>query len=574
MLQLHLEAAAALGIPEDLLARAAARRRDGRTVAESLAELGAADAVAFARALAERAGLPFAAAPAALPDRELLAPLPMPFARRHLVLPLARQDDGLAVAVADPSALAALDDLRFLYRVPVRPVVVPEAALRDAITRAYDAAARSAVDTMDATLDERLDLVAQELDEPADLLEAGDEAPAIRLVNALLTEAVKAGASDIHVEPYERTTAVRFRVDGLLRDVLSPPARMHATIVSRVKIMAGLDIAERRLPQDGRIRLRVAGRDVDVRVSVVPTASGERVVLRLLDRSATRLGLADLGLSADNAVTLDRLLGRNHGLVLVTGPTGSGKTTTLYAALQRLHTGERNIITIEDPVEYQLRGIGQMQVNPRIDLTFASGLRAVLRQDPDVILVGEIRDRETVEIAMQAALTGHLVFSTLHTNDAPSAVTRLLDMGVEPFLIASSLLGVLAQRLVRRSCRACGGPEAGRGVGSRLTLAGDADATALAGGPDARERSPGAHPPTRPCGACDGSGYRGRMAIHELLILDDGVRALVMERADAAAIRRCAVGAGMATMRDDGFSKAALGLTTEAEVLRVAQGEG
>jgi len=545
MLPLHRDAAAALGIPEDMLARAAARRRDGRTVAESLAELGAADAAAFARALAERAGLPFAAAPPALPGRELLAPLPMPFARRHLVLPLAREADGLAVAVADPSTLAALDDLRFLYRAPIRPVIVPEAALRDAITRAYDAAARSAVDTMDATLDARLDLVAQELDEPADLLEAGDEAPAIRLVNALLTEAVKAGASDIHIEPYERTTAVRFRVDGLLRDVLSPPARMHATIVSRVKIMAGLDIAERRLPQDGRIRLRVAGRDVDVRVSVVPTASGERVVLRLLDRSATQLGLADLGLSPDNAAALGRLLGRNHGLVLVTGPTGSGKTTTLYATLQRLHTGERNIITIEDPVEYQLRGIGQMQVNPRIDLTFASGLRAVLRQDPDVILVGEIRDRETVEIALQAALTGHLVFSTLHTNDAPSAVTRLLDMGVEPFLIASSLLGVLAQRLVRRGCRSCR-PEAGGGVGS----------------------------PSRPCNACDGSGYRGRMAIHELLLLDDRVRALVMERADAAAIRRHAIAAGMTTMRDDGFAKAAAGLTTEAEVLRVAQGEG
>ena len=492
---------------------------------------------------------------------------------KRQVLPLAREADGLAVAVADPSALAALDDLRFLYRAPIRPVVVPEAALRDAITRAYDAAARSAVDTMDATLDARLDLVAQELDEPADLLEAGDEAPAIRLVNALLTEAVKAGASDIHIEPYERTTAVRFRVDGLLRDVLSPPARMHATIVSRVKIMAGLDIAERRLPQDGRIRLRVAGRDVDVRVSVVPTASGERVVLRLLDRSATQLGLADLGLSPDNAAALDRLLGRNHGLVLVTGPTGSGKTTTLYATLQRLHTGERNIITIEDPVEYQLRGIGQMQVNPRIDLTFASGLRAVLRQDPDVILVGEIRDRETVEIALQAALTGHLVFATLHTNDAPSAVTRLLDMGVEPFLIASSLLGVLAQRLVRRGCRSCR-PEAGGGVGSRLTLAGEERDTSPADGSGARERSPGAHSPSRPCGACDGSGYRGRMAIHELLLVDDRVRALVMERADAAAIRRCAVSAGMTTMRDDGFAKAAAGLTTEAEVLRVAQGEG
>jgi len=545
LLPLHRDAAAMLGIAEELVVRAGARRREGRTVGEALAELGATEAPAFTRALAASAGLPFASAPAALPDRELLAPLPMPFARRHLVLPLAREADGLAVAVADPSALAALDDLRFLYRAPIHPLVVPEAALRDAITRAYDAAARSAVDTMDATLDERLDRVAQELDEPPDLLEAGDEAPAIRLVNALLTEAVKAGASDIHIEPYERTTAVRFRVDGLLRDVLTPPARLHAAIVSRVKIMAGLDIAERRLPQDGRIGLRVAGRDVDVRVSVVPTAPGERVVLRLLDRATMRLGLGDLGLSPDNAARLEGLLGRSHGLVLVTGPTGSGKTTTLYAALQRLHTGERNIVTIEDPVEYQLRGIAQMQVNPRIELTFASGLRAVLRQDPDVILVGEIRDRETLEIALQAALTGHLVFSTLHTNNAPSAVTRLLDMRAEPFLIASSLLGAVAQRLVRRRCRACG-TEAGGGPGS----------------------------PSTPCSACDGSGYRGRIAIHEVLVVDDRVRALVMERADATAVRRHAATAGLVSMRDDGFAKAALGLTTEAEVLRVAQGEG
>jgi general secretion pathway protein E len=475
------------------------------------------------------------------------------------VLPLARVGAGLAVALADPAALAPLDDLRLLYRAPLRPLVVPAPALRDAITRAYDATARSAADTMDAIEGERLDLVARELDEPPDLLEAGDDTPVIRLVNALLAQAVKDGASDIHIEPWERGLAVRFRTDGLLHDVLAPPARLAATIASRVKIMAGLDIAERRLPQDGRIRVRVAGRDIDVRVSIVPTAFGERVVLRLLDRASALLDLTDLGLAPATARTLERLLGQSHGIILVTGPTGSGKTTTLYAALRRIATGERNIMTIEDPIEYQLRGIGQIQSSSRIGLTFAAGLRAVLRQDPDVILVGEIRDRETAEIAMQAALTGHLVFSTLHTNDAPGAVTRLVDMGVEPFLISSSVLAVLAQRLLRRLCDGCA--VEGRPADDERRALGD-------GAPDVvRRAGPG-------CAACRGTGYRGRTAIHELLMVDDPVRALVMARADAAQVRRHATAAGMATLRDDGLEKARAGVTTVGEVLRVTQDEG
>jgi len=546
-MSLDREAAAALGIPPEVVARAAARRREGRTLGEALGELGATDAASFARALAETAGLPFAAALPGPPARELIAVLPMPFARRHLVLPLARDAAGLAVALADPAALAALDDLRVLYGAPVRPLVAPAAALRDAITRAYDAAARSAADTMDAIEGERLDLVAGELDEPPDLLEAGDDTPVIRLLNALLAQAVKDGASDIHVEPYERGLAVRFRVDGLLHDVLEPPARLAATLASRVKIMAGLDIAERRLPQDGRVAVRVAGRDVDVRVSIVPTAFGERVVLRLLERASALRDLPDLGLAPATAARLERVLGQSHGIVLVTGPTGSGKTTTLYAALRRLAGGERNIMTIEDPIEYQLRGIGQVQASSRIGLTFAAGLRAVLRQDPDVILVGEIRDRETVEIAMQAALTGHLVFSTLHTNDAPGAMTRLVDMGVEPFLISSSVLAVLAQRLLRRVCDGCAVPGPP--------------------GDEPRHAGPG-------CAACRGTGYRGRTAIHELLVVDGPVRALVMARADAAAIRRHATAAGMTTLRDDGLGKARAGITTVAEVLRATQDEG
>jgi len=340
--------------------------------------------------------------------------------------------------------------------------------------------------------------------------------------------------------------------------VLAPPARLHPTLASRIKVMAGLDVAEHRLPQDGRIRVRVAGRDVDVRVSIVPTAFGERVVLRLLDRASALLDLADLGLAPALAAALERVLGQSHGIVLVTGPTGSGKTTTLYAALRRLATGERNIMTIEDPVEYQLRGIGQMQASPRIGLGFAAGLRAVLRQDPDIILVGEIRDRETVEIAMQAALTGHLVFSTLHTNDACGAMTRLLDMAVEPFLISSTVLAVLAQRLIRRLCEGCaidGTPSAE----DRHAL-GDTTLDVL------RHAGPG-------CSRCRGTGYRGRTGIHELLPVDDAVRALVMARADAATVRRQARALGMTSLREDGLAKARAGVTTVAEVLRVTQDE-
>jgi general secretion pathway protein E len=488
-----------------------------------------------AREAATACGLPFADAPPRLPPRDLLIPLPMQYARRHLVLPLARGPLGLEVAVADPMALGPLDDLRLLYGAAVWPLVVPADVLRDAIARAYDAAAAAASED-GSSLGARLELDATPLDdaEPPDLLEAGEDAPAIRLVNAVLYEAVRAGASDVHVEPFERSLGVRLRVDGVLHDMLAPPRRLHAALVSRVKIMAGLDIAERRLPQDGRIALRVGGRDVDVRVSIVPTAAGERVVLRLLDRASVLRDVAELGIAAATTAGLEAVLARTHGLLLVTGPTGSGKTTTLYALLRGLATGERNVMTIEDPIEYQLRGIGQMQVAPRIGLTFAAGLRAILRQDPDVILVGEIRDRETMEIALQAALTGHLVLATLHTNDAAGALTRLLDMGAEPYLIASSVIGVLAQRLLRRLCAACGG---------------------------------------RGCDPCRQTGFRGRTGIHELLVLDDPARALVMARADAGALRRRAVGAGMTSLRDDGFAKARAGVTSEAEVLRVTRDE-
>ena len=356
---------------------------------------------------------------------------------------------------------------------------------------------------------------------------------------------------------------IRFRVDGILYDAVTPPRAIQLLLISRIKIMAGLNIAEKRLPQDGRIRLKIAGKDVDMRVSVIPTAFGERVVLRLLDRSSALLGLEELGLSGRNLEVVNRLIYQTHGIVLVTGPTGSGKTTTLYAALSKINSSEKNILTIEDPIEYQLRGIGQMQVHPKIDLTFASGLRSILRQDPDVIMIGEIRDAETAEIAIQAALTGHLVFSTLHTNDSFGAVSRLLDMGIEPFLASSSLLGVMAQRLVRRVCAQCRqayAPDESKMREIGLTPEYAADRPFYRAGAG--------------CEMCQQKGYRGRVGIHELLAISDVIRPLIMERADAATIRRAATTNGMLTLRDDGAEKVLAGLTTVEEVVRVTQEEG
>jgi general secretion pathway protein E len=491
---------------------------------------------------------------------ELIGPLPINFAKRCLLLPVAKDGDSVVVATADPANIGALDDLRLLLRKPLHVFVAPAPVVIDAINRVYDMASGSASELMDDLDQERLDLVATDLEEPRDLLESDDEAPIIRLVNSLLFQAAKDRASDIHIEPFERSLAVRFRIDGILYDIISPPKRFQPIVISRVKIMAGLNIAEKRLPQDGRIRIRLAGKDIDIRVSIVPTAFGERVVMRLLDKSTTVLHLEELGLVGQKHDTVSKLIKQSHGILLVTGPTGSGKTTTLYAALSKINTTDKNIITIEDPIEYQLHGVGQIQVNPKIELTFASGLRSILRQDPDVIMVGEIRDLETAEIAIQAALTGHLVFSTLHTNDSFGAMTRLLDMGIEPFLVSSSVMGVMAQRLVRRVCSNC--REAYEPSREELEEVGIAP-----------QRMAG-HTVYRPgagCPQCKRTGYRGRTGIHELLVVDDEIRALVMKSADAATIRRAATAKGMTTLREDGADKVLEGITTVEEVLRVTQ---
>jgi general secretion pathway protein E len=381
----------------------------------------------------------------------------------------------------------------------------------------------------------------QELPAVEDLLEAANDAPIIRMLNALLTQAAKDGASDIHIEPYERSSSVRFRVDGTLREVVRPNKALHAALISRLKIMAELDIAEKRLPQDGRISLRIGGRAIDVRVSTLPSSHGERAVLRLLDKTESKFTLEGLGMSGEVLSAFDRLIQQPHGIVLVTGPTGSGKTTTLYASLGRVDTATTNVLTVEDPVEYELAGIGQTQVNPKIDLSFAKALRAILRQDPDVIMIGEIRDYETAQIAIQASLTGHLVLATVHTNDAPSSVTRLIDMGVEPFLLSSSLLGVLAQRLVRKLCVHC-----------------------------RRQDEHGQWHPVG-CEHCSHTGYKGRTGVYELMVADAAVQALIHNRAAESELFAAAQVAGLRSMREDGERLIREGITSPEEVVRVTR---
>ena len=469
--------------------------------------------------------------------------VPYGFARTHQVLVAAVAGDALEVWIGERTPVQALAELARTLPFTLVPVRKPEAELAAAISRAYsqqEGSAASVVDEVESDLD--LSRLMQDLPRIEDLLETEDDAPIIRMINALLTQASRDGASDIHIEPFESHSLVRFRVDGTLRDVVRPRRELHAALISRIKILAQLDIAEKRLPQDGRIALRIGGRPIDVRVSTLPTGHGERAVLRLLDKEAGRLDLARLGMGEGMLAAFDRLAHQPHGIVLVTGPTGSGKTTTLYAALGRLDSATTNILTVEDPIEYDLDGIGQTQVNARIDMSFAKALRSILRQDPDVIMIGEIRDLETAQIAVQASLTGHLVLATLHTNDAVSAVTRLIDMGVEPFLLSSSLLGVAAQRLVRKLCLQCREPDP------------------VAGG----WRAVG-------CLACNRSGFTGRTGVYELLTVDDAIRALIHRGAPESEIRAAAVANGMIAMREDGQRWVRTGVTSLDEVIRVTR---
>jgi general secretion pathway protein E len=416
------------------------------------------------------------------------------------------------------------------------------ATLGQRIAAAYaggESSAAAVIGEVESGVD--LSRMMQELPAVEDLLEAADDAPIIRMLNALLTQAAKDGASDIHIEPYERSSSVRFRVDGTLREVVQPNKALHAAMISRLKIMAELDIAEKRMPQDGRISLRIGGRAIDVRVSTLPSSHGERAVLRLLDKSESKFTLEGLGMDGEVLSAFTKLIQQPHGILLVTGPTGSGKTTTLYASLGEVDTATTNVLTVEDPVEYELAGIGQTQVNAKIDLTFAKALRAILRQDPDVIMIGEIRDYETAQIAIQASLTGHLVLATIHTNDAPSSVTRLIDMGVEPYLLSSSLLGALAQRLVRKLCKAC-----------------------------RKQDGEGRWHPVG-CVECSHTGYKGRTGVYELMVVDEGVQTLIHNRASEQELGAAARAGGLRAMRDDGERLVRTGITSAEEVIRVTR---
>lgn len=490
-------------------------------------------------------------------DFELVRQLPIGFTKKFRLLPLKKDNGALKIAFAPPMDLYAIDEIRSLFNCAVETFITHNHIVIDSINRVFEEGKQMS-DEID---DESVAITETEFKEPKDLLDADDEAPIIRFVNSLLFQAVKEKASDIHLECFEKEVAVRFRKDGLLHNVTSVPKKLQSSVISRVKIMAELDIAEKRKPQDGRIRVKVAGRDVDVRISTVPTTWGESVVMRLLDRSSVILSLEELGISGEKLKIFDYLIRKPHGIVLVTGPTGSGKTTSLYAALERINSPDKKIITVEDPVEYQIMGINQIQVNNKVNLTFANGLRSILRQDPDVILVGEIRDRETADISIHASLTGHLVFSTLHTNDSASAITRLIDMEIEPFLVASSLLAIVAQRLVRILCTVC--KERYEPSKEELRRIG-IDKSQLVERVLYRAKG---------CSECVDTGYSGRMAIFEILLVDDDIRNLTLNTTDSATIKKKAVENGLTTLRMDGATKIINGITSIDEVLRVTEEE-
>ncbi|HWP39862.1 MAG TPA: ATPase, T2SS/T4P/T4SS family [Tepidisphaeraceae bacterium] len=539
--------------------RARALLAEGKSLEEAILAADGISEEAMLRALAKALDLPCVDLERNPPAKDFLARFPARLLLRYHLLPLEERNGVTLVATSRVSDTTGIDELRLACNREFSLVLAPHAEIDRCLKQLLGVGADT-LQTLDAAAGE-LQVIDIDKDEDLDLTNAAQDASIIRFVNQILTEAVEARATDVHIEPFEDQLRLRYRIDGVLQEASVPPnvRRFHAAIVSRLKILSHLDIAEKRLPQDGRIKLKISGREVDVRVSIIPMIHGEAVVLRLLMRNDAVLGTQHLGMSQRDREQFDRILDMPHGIVLVTGPTGSGKTTTLYAALSMINDAERKIITIEDPVEYQLKGVNQIQVNTKAGLTFATGLRAILRHDPDVVLVGEIRDRETAEIAVQASLTGHLVFSTLHTNDAPGAATRLIDMGVEPYLVASSLEVVVAQRLVRLICPQCRQEVEESEVRLLREQFGDVLPAVLYRGSGCRN--------------CQGTGYRGRQGIFELMTVSDEIRSLILHRAPAHELRKVAVSQGMRSLREDGWRVVREGRTTVEEVIRNTKDE-
>jgi general secretion pathway protein E len=547
-------------VPSDVLQETLAMQREaGGRLGDLLLQQRSIDELDLLEALAEQFGMDMAPPLPAEIHSEFTDRLSISFLRKNRIVPV---DDGKRryVAVNNPCAFHALDDIRRILGWEDAPAVLaPAYAINNAINYAYDMSQVSTEEVMQDISEEDPESLFSAIEEVGDLLDDTSDSPVVKLVNHMFAQAVRNSASDIHIEPYQNVLKIRQRIDGILYDMFSPPKHVHSALVSRIKILARLKIDVKMLPQDGRIELKSGNREVDVRVSTLPTSAGERVVMRLLDKSSVLLSLSELGMPADRLLPFSREIEAAHGIILVTGPTGSGKTTTLYAALTKIHKTDINIITIEDPVEYKISGIGQVQVNPQIDLTFASGLRSIVRQDPDVILIGEIRDLETAEIAIQSALTGHLVFSTLHTNDSASAITRLVDMGIEPFLLSSSINAILAQRLIRMICPDCREqyepePEELLKIGAEISSFYEGKAVFRGKG----------------CSKCHHTGYRGRCGIFELLLMSPSMKSLVLKTADANILREQAVSEGMITLRHDGAMKVLQGITTIEEVYRVS----
>ncbi len=489
-------------------------------------------------------------------DPELSVNIPINYAKNHEVLPIQQTAYSVTVLLTDPFNFDVINDLHELFKKEIKTIVTSPLKIQDAINRVYEKANKNVVESLEHEFDEALDL-----DGPIDILDsAADEAPVIRFVNTIIFRAVKERASDIHIEPSEKEVSFRFRINGVMQEVLRQPIKTHAAVSSRIKVMAKLDIAEKRMPQDGRIPIKMAGKDIDIRLNTVPLRHGERLVMRILEKNSMVLELEHLGFEGKVLKQLDELSHRKHGVLYVTGPTGSGKTTTLAAILDRINDPEKMIITVEDPVEYDLRGISQIQVNHKVNLNFATALRAIVRQDPDVIMVGETRDYETARIAIEASLTGHFVLSTLHTNDASSAPNRLIDMGVQPFLIASSLVGVLAQRLVRSLCPHCKAP----------TEVSEAQMQQL--GIRSVPKSATVFRPVG-CPKCNERGYSGRTVVSELLLITDEIRDLIQQKIDAATVKKVAIQQGMSTLRQSAFDKFFRGITSMDEILRVVNEE-